>query len=141
MQQFIVPQFIDIETKIIGPITTRQFLWLLGGGLTFFIALKALSIGPFLIVALLDLLVIIGFGFVKVNGQAFHYFLLNVVQFIRRPQLAVWFSRPAAEDAAEAPAAAPEPSPARPRPATSRLSSLALIVDTGGAYVPEEDSR
>ena len=31
MQQFTVPQFIDFEDKIIGPITTRQFLILMGG--------------------------------------------------------------------------------------------------------------
>lgn len=140
MQQFIVPQFIDIETKIIGPITTRQFLWLLGGGLVFFIGLKTLSIGPFLILALFDLLFIIGFAFIKVNGQPFHYFLLNVTQFLRRPQLAVWFLRTAQKQPEVEELAAAAPAPQRPHPATSRLSSLALIVDTGGVYVPEEDA-
>ena len=33
MQQFTVPQFIDVEPKIIGPITTRQFLIFLAAGL------------------------------------------------------------------------------------------------------------
>ena len=28
-QQFVVPQFLDVETKIIGPVTMRQFLILL----------------------------------------------------------------------------------------------------------------
>ena len=31
MQQFTVPQFIDVEDKIIGPITTRQFVIMLAG--------------------------------------------------------------------------------------------------------------
>ena len=30
--QFIVPQFIDVEDKIIGPVTTRQFVVLLAAG-------------------------------------------------------------------------------------------------------------
>jgi hypothetical protein len=29
MQQFVVPQFIDVEDKIIGPISVRQFLTLM----------------------------------------------------------------------------------------------------------------
>ena len=31
MQMFTVPQFIDVEDKIIGPITTRQFIICLVG--------------------------------------------------------------------------------------------------------------
>ncbi|KKS92044.1 MAG: hypothetical protein UV69_C0039G0006, partial [Parcubacteria group bacterium GW2011_GWE2_43_12] len=32
MQQFVVPQFIDVEDKIIGPITVRQFIIIMVGG-------------------------------------------------------------------------------------------------------------
>ncbi|TSC80302.1 MAG: hypothetical protein G01um101429_152 [Parcubacteria group bacterium Gr01-1014_29] len=32
MQQFQVPQFIEVEDKIFGPLTTKQFFYLLGGG-------------------------------------------------------------------------------------------------------------
>ena len=32
MEQFVVPQFIDVEDKIIGPFTIRQFVYLAGGG-------------------------------------------------------------------------------------------------------------
>ncbi len=31
MRQFTVPQFIDVEDKIIGPLTVRQFLIMLTG--------------------------------------------------------------------------------------------------------------
>ena len=80
MKQFVVPQFIDVEDKIIGPVTTRQFLILLVGGLMLFIAYKLADTGLFVI-----LLIIIGgfslvLAFVKINGQAFHYFLLNIIQ-------------------------------------------------------------
>ena len=30
MDRFVVPQFIDVEDKIFGPVTVRQFLILLG---------------------------------------------------------------------------------------------------------------
>ena len=43
MQQFLVPQFIDVEDKIIGPITTRQFVEVLIGVLITFISYKILA--------------------------------------------------------------------------------------------------
>ena len=42
--QFQVPQFIDIEDKVIGPFTFRQFLFLLGGVGGGFIIYKACSV-------------------------------------------------------------------------------------------------
>ena len=40
MDQFVVPQFIDVEDKIFGPVTTRQFVILLVAGLVLFVASK-----------------------------------------------------------------------------------------------------
>jgi len=90
MQQFTVPQFIDVEDKIFGPITIRQFLILLVGGIVCFIAYRYGDLAMFALT-----LAIIGglsltFAFVKVNGQSFHYFILNIVQTTRRPSLRAW---------------------------------------------------
>ena len=35
--QYNIPQFVDVEDKIIGPLTLKQFLTLLGGGLLVFL--------------------------------------------------------------------------------------------------------
>lgn len=90
MMQFVVPQFIDVEDKIFGPITTRQFLILLIAGIMIFLAYRladfALFVTTLSIVGGLALL----FAFVKVNGQTFHYFLLNILQSVRRPSLRIW---------------------------------------------------
>lgn len=38
MQQFLVPQFIDVENKIIGPLTVRQFvIFLIAAGFIFLV--------------------------------------------------------------------------------------------------------
>lgn len=80
MQQFVVPQFIDVEDKIFGPITTRQFVIMLVAGIIIFLAFRfgdfALFVFTLAVVGGIALL----FAFVKVNGQQFHYFLLNLVQ-------------------------------------------------------------
>src|SRR3989338_7270702 len=85
MEQFVVPQFIDVEDKIFGPITTRQFIILLITGLLLFIIFKLTDIALFIFLTVL----IGGLGmvlaFLRINGQPFHYFLLNIAQTLRRP--------------------------------------------------------
>lgn len=141
--QFVVPQFIDAEDKIFGPITARQFIILMVTGLTDFALFKFLSFVPFLLIAI-PLLIIGGtFAFAKVNGQVFHYFVLNIIQTVKKPKLRVW--NKVCSDAqlrTYMKEIAPPPPLVIPRKApvsTSRLSELTLVVNTGGVYQPEED--
>jgi len=78
MNKFLVPQFIEVEAKIFGPITVRQFLILLAAGLLIFISYKLADFTLFIIITLFLGLFAITFAFVKVNGQNFHY----VIQFL-----------------------------------------------------------
>lgn len=142
MPQFVVPQFIDVEDKILGPITTRQFAILMVDGLVMFILYKLLSL-PFAI--LFDVLLLVSgivLAFVRINGQPFHYFLLNVFQTWKRPHVRVWNKELSdAEIIALSKVELPPPPPVKPYKealTTSRLSELALIVNTGGVYKPEE---
>ncbi|HSD12921.1 MAG TPA: PrgI family protein, partial [Patescibacteria group bacterium] len=88
--RYVVPQFIDVEDKIIGPLTTRQFLILLVTAFVMFIEYKLADFGLFLLIGISTLIVGGIFAFFRVNGQPFHYFLLNMVQTFRRPSLRVW---------------------------------------------------
>ncbi|MFA5644195.1 MAG: PrgI family protein [Patescibacteria group bacterium] len=90
MQQFTVPQFIDVEPKIIGPITTRQFLIFLGSALLVFICYKIFFFTTFVIVSVLIIALAGTFAFLKINGRAFHYFILNLIQTLKRPALRIW---------------------------------------------------
>ena len=91
MEQFVVPQFIDVEDKIFGPITTRQFIILLTAGLLLFIIFKLADIVLFIFLAVLLGGLALVVAFVRINGQSFHYFLLNIVQTIRRPSRRLWY--------------------------------------------------
>lgn len=135
LQHFVVPQFIDIESKILGPITTRQFLWVLAAGLVFFIALRTLPVPAFIAVAVLDVAVFGSFAFLKVNGQLFHNFLVSAIAYLRRPRLYLWTTDSGGEAAHVAPATAVSTGVAtRAAVPAGRLSELALLVDTGGTY-------
>lgn len=134
--QFVVPQFIEVESKIIGPISGRQFIILLvSGGLSY------VEFSLFQSAAIFIPLVLVTMGggallaFAKVNGQPMHYVLLNLGQTLRRPGLRVWKreiartkTKQSDGDVIKAPIA-PKPMASR-----SRLAEMSLLVDTGGAY-------
>ena len=141
MPQFVVPQFIDVEDKIIGPITIRQFIMGVVIMLFLFLAYRFADTALFIIEAVVLVGLYILVAFVKVNGRPFYYFILNILRSFKRPALRLW-SREAqnwqtvpAGPAADATAALPA---VRKKLVDQELSSLALLVDTGGRYRPEE---
>ncbi|PIZ94599.1 MAG: hypothetical protein COX81_03110 [Candidatus Magasanikbacteria bacterium CG_4_10_14_0_2_um_filter_37_12] len=143
MQQFVVPQFIEVEDKIFGPITTRQFLILLSAGLTIFVVYKyadfALFVTACVVVGGLALL----FAFVKINGQLFHFFLLNIIQTIRRPGLRVWqkiYNKKELDYFRNRDANIEiEEIMVQKQIKRNHIRDLSLIVNTGGYYNPNED--
>lgn len=145
MDHFMVPQFIDVEDKIFGPITTRQFVISLVGMILIFILYKLLAFWWFTFFGLLILAVTGTLAFGRVNGQPFHFFLLNLLQTFRRPRLKVWEKTRTDGELRAFLQAAPErvaPPPPRKAPlTTSRLQELSLIVNTGGVYRPETEDR
>jgi hypothetical protein len=142
MNQFVVPQFIDVEDKILGPITVRQFVIMLAAGLLDFLFYKLFDFALFLIVAIPFTLVAGIIAFLKVNGQNFHLFLLNLFQTMRKPANRVWnknLKESALKTKMEAPPSPPPPPiPKKEFVGKSKLSELSLLINTGGRYVPEE---
>ncbi len=140
MQQFVVPQFIDVESKIIGPITTRQFLILLGATLLIALFYRIFDFLTFLIVGIITLGIAIIFAFVKINGRPFHYFVLNLIQTTKRPNVRVWNHKAILPEKKEE--IAPVKVDYIPRKKElykkSRLAEISLIVDTAGRYKGEK---
>jgi len=141
MQQFVVPQFIDVESKILGPITMRQFVVFLVILLLEFIAYKLSDTSLFILISIF--LFVIGgtIAFGKVNGMPIHYFILNFVQSLKKPNLRVWDKRLSDSEIRELlnkPRIAEKTKIATKVPLSgSHLAELSLIVDTGGVYKGE----
>jgi hypothetical protein len=138
MEQFVVPQFIDVEAKIIGPLTVRQFLTFLAGAGLIFLVFK---LATFWIAAIEGLFIFAltgTFAFLKINGRPFHYFLLNMLQTLRRPVLKVWNKNVFVAVKKEEKKIEPPKPIIKKHLTASRLSELSLVVDTGGAYREEE---
>lgn len=139
MQQFTVPQFIDVESKIIGPITVRQFIIFLIGGIIIAISYRLFDFTLFIAISVIVTLLAIIFAFIKINGQAFHLFFLSLTQTLKRPKIRTWNNRlTPLEDIPEYKTVVPVAAPPAPKMfKASRLAELALIVDTKGKYKGE----
>lgn len=145
MQQFTVPQFIDVEDKIFGPITTRQFIIMLTGFVFIGLCYKIFDFSLFLTIGIIIFAISGVFAFLKINGMPFHYFVLNFIQTVKRPALRVWNHSIGKIDAhfevkEEEPLSIATQTPAKVY-STSRLAELSLIVDTRGAYRGEEKNK
>ena len=141
--KFIVPQFIDNEDKILGPITVRQFILSLVGMFAIFLEFRLLTLPFFIPAAVLTAGLAGLFGFVKINGQPFHIFFLNAMQTLLRPAIRVWdkaYTDAELRAFLKPPEAAPPPPPPehKARPSSTRLRDLSLTVNTGGVYVADE---
>ena len=88
--RFEVPQFIDIEDKIFGPLTWRQFLYL-GGGVGMGVVL--FFVGGFLIFLIIGLplsLLAGALAFYPVNNRPFSFFLEAIVGYLQGTKLYIW---------------------------------------------------
>ncbi|MBI3952598.1 MAG: PrgI family protein [Candidatus Doudnabacteria bacterium] len=89
--QYALPQFTDIEDKLIGPLTLKQFLSLLatGGLVLFFWSIFKISIFFFffaLPVALCGIFITFG----RFNGRSVFTYVLPFLAFMARPRLRIF---------------------------------------------------
>ncbi len=88
--RFKVPQFIDIEDKIFGPLTFKQFIYLAGGAGLVYLSLRML---PFFFGALIGLplaLFALALAFYKVNEKPFIQIVEAFFKFHTRSKLYLW---------------------------------------------------
>ena len=128
--QFKVPQFLEIEDKIFGPFTFKEFVYLVGGGGMCFVLYKWLGLFwggiPILVVGGFALLL----TFYKPNDRPFINVVESFLRYSTQSKLYVWEKRKnkiekATEQKIEMEGArAPEP-----KLSTSKLRDLAWSLD------------
>ncbi len=136
MQRFVVPQFINVENKVIGPITVRQFLIFVGAAIILAILYAILFFTYFVIFGVIVVGIAAVFAFAKVNGTQFHNFFLNIIQTSKKPGKRVWNNRALSVElktVKNIKSDDKEP-PQKKLYRRSRLADLSLVVDTKGRY-------
>lgn len=89
-----VPQRIDMEDRVIGPLTLTQFFYVLFGGLTLYLLNSWTAGSPFRILYYVSFPIIatlsIALAFVKIQERPFINFLGSLVRYVQRPRRRVW---------------------------------------------------
>ncbi len=91
--RFEVPQFIEIEDKIFGPLTWRQFLYL-GGGVGAAVVIFLML--PFILFAIFGIPIAVLAGalaFYPVNNRPFSFFLEAIINYVTGDRLYLWRSK------------------------------------------------
>lgn len=134
--EYQVPQFIDVESKIIGPLTLRQFIYVAGAGglcVVFFVYLN-------LVIALLLSALVIAFAvalaFYKINNKPFIAMLEAGFNYYTGAKFFLWKhedtskgERSAAAVAAAAAEASRNLPQGTPKLTRGKLSELAWSLD------------
>ncbi|MFT7644549.1 MAG: hypothetical protein ACI9BF_000198 [Candidatus Paceibacteria bacterium] len=87
--RFKVPQFIEIEDKIFGPFTWRQFLYL-GGGIGMAIAFFLISGFLFVLIGIPLAALAGALAFYSVNNRPFASFLESLLNYFTKQRLYLW---------------------------------------------------
>jgi len=84
--RFQVPQFIESETKAIGPLTFTQAAWFGIGGSLIFIAFTALPTIVASIATVIIAPITIALAFMKVSGIPLVTYLVKYISFLINPK-------------------------------------------------------
>lgn len=127
--QFQVPQFIDIEDKIFGPFTFKQFVYLLGGGGLGYIAFKKLPLLFGVPIGLTAVTIGLLLTFYTQNGRPFMAIFQAWVGHMISPKLYLWKQRPPEKAPETKQKVAPKSEIVLPVLTESKLSALAWSLD------------
>lgn len=91
MAVYKVPQDVEAEDKLIGPLSFRQFIYMMVAAVAAFIAFLLFQLSPFLVIIPLPL--VFGFGILALplrKDQPMEVYLVAVVRFWLKPHKRVW---------------------------------------------------
>jgi PrgI family protein len=127
--QFTVPQFIEMEDKIFGPFTFKQFLYMLGGAGGSYMC-YALIPSPYSYPFVLAMLALAGaLAFYKYNDRPFILLLESGFYYLVRSKLYLWKHVAPAVSEVETSARNTLPQTQLPTLSDSKLKSLSWNLD------------
>ncbi|MDO8663339.1 MAG: PrgI family protein [Candidatus Wildermuthbacteria bacterium] len=91
--RFTVPQFIEYETKVVGPLTFRQFIFVgIASGAIFvlYFYVGKTNFFLFMLLAILLMGIALILAFLKIGGRGLPILLENSLKFIVSPRIYIW---------------------------------------------------
>lgn len=100
--KYQTPQFIDIEDRLFGPLTVKQFVYLVGGAGLSFIAYRFLTFFIAILVIAPIVALSLALAFWKINGKPFVFVLESAIRYYFSEKLYLWRKIPNAPRAGDA---------------------------------------
>jgi hypothetical protein len=88
--RFQIPQFIDVEDKIFGPFTLKQFIYIAGGASVAVIGVVFFGVFLGLLVASPIVILAAALAFYKVNNRPFIFILESAFKYMTKDKLYIW---------------------------------------------------
>lgn len=88
--RYQVPQFVDVEDKIIGPFTLKQFIIYMTAGMLLVPIYLVTDLSLFIALALPLIGIAAAFAHVKINGKSLFITIVNALNFFTKNQVYVW---------------------------------------------------
>jgi len=117
--QFQVPQFIDIQPKIVGPLTLRQFLYIAGAAVPLFLLFFVLAFWLWVLIAVFLVAIAAALAFGKMNGQPLARVTRAAFRYFWEPRFYLWKR---VEDKPKLPTLPRLPREEKPRPSIKELA-------------------
>ncbi len=133
--QFQVPQFIETEDRIIGPLTIKQFLYIAAGGALCFALFFFLEPVYWILSAVFIMPVSASLAFIQINGRPLPSVALAAIGYYWKPRFYVWQRK---EEGASAPKIS-APRPSIGAGAKSMLDSLMNQLNTSKNPIPQRE--
>lgn len=89
-----VPQYIDVEDKIAGPLTAKQLGWLIALGIILLVLWNLVPSPVFFIIGLPLTLLFVALAFYKPYGQPLGSFVVFGILYFFRPKVYIWKRTP-----------------------------------------------
>lgn len=138
--RFQVPQFIEVEDKIFGPLTLKQFIYLAGGGGIIVVLWNLLPKFFAVILSLPVAGIAIALTFFKINNRPFIMMLESFFKYTVGQKLYIW--KKEEKQATPGARATANPQVALPHLSNSKLKDLSWSLDvTKSSGISNQDEK
>lgn len=101
--RFQIPQFIDVEDKIFGPFTLKQFIYLAGGASMALVCVTFFGLFFGLLVSSPIVIVALALAFYKINNRPFIYTVESAFKYFTKDKLYIWQKKEVEEEVSSTP--------------------------------------
>lgn len=139
--RFQVPQFIDVEDKIFGPLTIKQFIYLAGAAGITFVLWTLMPLFLAIVFAAPIIALALALAFYKVNQRPFITVLESAFRYGTRDKLYIWKKEDTAPKRRAVTREAQQALPIVPKLSESKLKDLSWSLDIKESIYSDKEQR